>query len=115
MGRVQRPPPDGGGRKLLDVGRGVQLLRRPAAEAEAQPVPARPQLQPTTRPVEQHVAGPPAVPRLLRSDLRPPQLLDARGERAQPHALVHVGVVLSWPCLLYTSPSPRDRTRSRMP
>ena len=22
---------------------------------------------------------------------------------------------LSWPCLLYTSPSPRDRTRSRMP
>ena len=20
-----------------------------------------------------------------------------------------------WPCLLYTSPSPRDRTRSRMP
>eukprot|EP00656_Telonema_subtile_P013903 TRINITY_DN17069_c0_g1_i1.p1 TRINITY_DN17069_c0_g1~~TRINITY_DN17069_c0_g1_i1.p1 ORF type:complete len:114 (-),score=26.06 TRINITY_DN17069_c0_g1_i1:46-387(-) len=21
----------------------------------------------------------------------------------------------SWPCLLYTSPSPRDRTRSRMP
>ena len=23
--------------------------------------------------------------------------------------------VPSWPCLLYTSPSPRDRTRSRMP
>ena len=22
---------------------------------------------------------------------------------------------MSWPCLLYTSPSPRDRTRSRMP
>ena len=22
---------------------------------------------------------------------------------------------ISWPCLLYTSPSPRDRTRSRMP
>ena len=21
----------------------------------------------------------------------------------------------AWPCLLYTSPSPRDRTRSRMP
>ena len=26
-----------------------------------------------------------------------------------------VAVVLSWVCLLYTSPSPRDRTRSRMP
>ena len=24
-------------------------------------------------------------------------------------------VVLDWTCLLYTSPSPRDRTRSRMP
>ena len=24
-------------------------------------------------------------------------------------------LVLFWPCLLYTSPSPRDRTRSRMP
>ena len=24
-------------------------------------------------------------------------------------------VELYWPCLLYTSPSPRDRTRSRMP
>ena len=22
---------------------------------------------------------------------------------------------MNWPCLLYTSPSPRDRTRSRMP
>ena len=26
-----------------------------------------------------------------------------------------VGAVRSYPCLLYTSPSPRDRTRSRMP
>ena len=24
-------------------------------------------------------------------------------------------IILSWACLLYTSPSPRDRTRSRMP
>ena len=24
-------------------------------------------------------------------------------------------ISISWPCLLYTSPSPRDRTRSRMP
>ena len=27
----------------------------------------------------------------------------------------HSRVGLIWPCLLYTSPSPRDRTRSRMP
>ena len=25
------------------------------------------------------------------------------------------GIILIWICLLYTSPSPRDRTRSRMP
>ena len=25
------------------------------------------------------------------------------------------GMSINWPCLLYTSPSPRDRTRSRMP
>ena len=25
------------------------------------------------------------------------------------------GVAMMWACLLYTSPSPRDRTRSRMP
>ena len=33
-------------------------------------------------------------------------------------ALVHLGLdrrALECPCLLYTSPSPRDRTRSRMP
>ena len=24
-------------------------------------------------------------------------------------------IAMGWPCLLYTSPSPRDRTRSRMP
>ena len=28
---------------------------------------------------------------------------------------VKVAVDKSWSCLLYTSPSPRDRTRSRMP
>ena len=28
---------------------------------------------------------------------------------------VYAGQVLYIPCLLYTSPSPRDRTRSRMP
>ena len=29
---------------------------------------------------------------------------------AESHISIH-----TWPCLLYTSPSPRDRTRSRMP
>ena len=27
----------------------------------------------------------------------------------------HIMTALNYPCLLYTSPSPRDRTRSRMP
>ena len=30
-------------------------------------------------------------------------------------AMEHQLVRLDWACLLYTSPSPRDRTRSRMP
>ena len=29
--------------------------------------------------------------------------------------LKHVNLISLWDCLLYTSPSPRDRTRSRMP
>ena len=33
--------------------------------------------------------------------------------KATPLALIAIG--LSYCCLLYTSPSPRDRTRSRMP
>ena len=34
-----------------------------------------------------------------------------------PVGLVALSLLLGWrwPCLLYTSPSPRDRTRSRMP
>ena len=27
----------------------------------------------------------------------------------------HIAITHAMPCLLYTSPSPRDRTRSRMP
>ena len=38
-------------------------------------------------------------------------LVDAQDEAATSHALAHQLQV----CLLYTSPSPRDRTRSRMP
>ena len=30
-------------------------------------------------------------------------------------ALLNLDKALLWSCLLYTSPSPRDRTRSRMP
>ena len=30
-------------------------------------------------------------------------------------SITYVVVMLLWTCLLYTSPSPRDRTRSRMP
>ena len=30
-------------------------------------------------------------------------------------AVTEMGAIISPPCLLYTSPSPRDRTRSRMP
>ena len=31
------------------------------------------------------------------------------------HRLMQQGEAHDWACLLYTSPSPRDRTRSRMP
>jgi len=54
------------------------------------------------------------------------EVADERGEldveRAQElnglevaRVLARVGAQLVSPCLLYTSPSPRDRTRSRMP
>ena len=33
----------------------------------------------------------------------------------EPSPIVNAGKPESYPCLLYTSPSPRDRTRSRMP
>ena len=36
-------------------------------------------------------------------------------EATQPEATAAVVTAESTPCLLYTSPSPRDRTRSRMP
>ena len=38
-----------------------------------------------------------------------------RGKLVDPEVLGIVFCPLDSPCLLYTSPSPRDRTRSRMP
>ena len=47
------------------------------------------------------------------TELRNPELLAS--ERDKIIESVHGYIVLLWHCLLYTSPSPRDRTRSRMP
>ena len=52
-----------------------------------------------------------------------PNLTREKGEIPQaafrgifiPEQVVHEILVTFNPCLLYTSPSPRDRTRSRMP
>ena len=37
------------------------------------------------------------------------------GTKAKPVGLVYIGIKKSNNCLLYTSPSPRDRQKSRMP
>ena len=45
-------------------------------------------------------------------------LVEYKGQRVDqltPNELVKRGVIQVMDCLLYTSPSPRDRTRSRMP
>ena len=42
-------------------------------------------------------------------------LLGARGNSGVILSQMLRGFVQQFPCLLYTSPSPRDRTRSRMP
>src|SRR5665811_2596450 len=42
----------------------------------------------------------------------PPEI--RAGEAAETHPVTRF-VPPNYPCLLYTSPSPRDRTRSRMP
>ena len=38
-----------------------------------------------------------------------------KGERSREELAIQLGFDLLRVCLLYTSPSPRDRTRSRMP
>src|SRR5664280_3323549 len=48
----------------------------------------------------------------------PPSLLESRLDllaRAHEHQVHHIRIHQLYRCLLYTSPSPRDRTRSRMP
>ena len=41
---------------------------------------------------------------------------EAAGSKSYPSDLTIVGIIDHWdPCLLYTSPSPRDRQKSRMP
>ena len=44
---------------------------------------------------------------------RPIYLLDHRGHGRSSH--IGSGDYSNWVCLLYTSPSPRDRQKSRMP
>ena len=45
------------------------------------------------------------IPSILIANIKP--IIVAPAMNTQPHLCIH--------CLLYTSPSPRDRTRSRMP
>ena len=43
-------------------------------------------------------------------------ILYTSGSTGKPKGVVHsCAGYMVWTCLLYTSPSPRDRTRSRMP
>ena len=53
----------------------------------------------------------------LHPTFRPAILVNRAFEAAacDTGAAVDVGIGLEQACLLYTSPSPRDRTRSRMP
>ena len=44
-----------------------------------------------------------------------PGLPSLRSVIADTSPLPHEAIILGLACLLYTSPSPRDRTRSRMP
>ena len=49
------------------------------------------------------------------SELRYKSLQVTLAQRALFIFSIHVSEIAFWACLLYTSPSPRDRTRSRMP
>ena len=68
--------------------------------------------------------GETAIGRAFGGAVREPEILEFRGERSFVTAIaktkdgVKIGadaVNLSYICLLYTSPSPRDATLSRMP
>ena len=47
--------------------------------------------------------------------LAPEEIITERVEGLEPGTVYIAQATLVGPCLLYTSPSPRDRTRSRMP
>ena len=65
---------------------------------------------------DRHSAGLLSNP-VLSSDVGPMRTRDRDGNLAGEGVAWSVSVMqaFDWPCLLYTSPSPRDRTRSRMP
>ena len=96
------------------------LLAMPAfVAAQQNPVP------PTSPPPRAAAAQPPAaripIAEAIRLALQHNHALQAartaifQSQAMETTANLRPNPVLSWDCLLYTSPSPRDRTRSRMP
>ena len=63
------------------------------------------------------LASEPIDPELIEDYARrgaSPPAIENRRKAALRFTRLHNGIE-TWACLLYTSPSPRDRTRSRMP
>ena len=60
---------------------------------------------------QEPAAGPPSVLMVTREQFRPGNMATHNRQIPAFYALFEKAKV----CLLYTSPSPRDRTRSRMP
>ena len=54
-------------------------------------------------------------PKRLRTYARPRQIAMFLSKQLTSRSLPEIGRRFGGSCLLYTSPSPRDRTRSRMP
>ena len=55
------------------------------------------------------------LPSLVLADVKEYQFDNGLKLIVKPDHRAPVAVTQVWYCLLYTSPSPRDRTRSRMP